>query len=161
LLKESFMVKPWIKRTVFGALGGLLVLGSLAACSHHRGPLTDERISEMRGKAVERISGKLDLNEAQKAKLGVLADELLAQRKALRGSTEPRAEMQAVIAGAQFDRAKAQALLDGKTQAVQGGGPKVIAAMADFYDSLNADQQAKLRAFMEQHRHGGGWWGRG
>jgi len=155
------MVKPWIKRTVFGALGGLFVLGSLAACSHHRGPMTEERITEMRGKVVDRVSGKLDLNEAQKAKLGLLADELMAQRKALRGGTEPRAELQAVIAGAQFDRAKAQALLDGKTQAVQGGGPKVIAAMGDFYDSLNPDQQAKLRAFMAEHRHGGGWWGRG
>lgn len=155
------MPKPWIKRAVFGALGGLFVLGSLAACAHHRGPMTEERLVEMRGKVVERISGKLDLNEAQKAKLGLLADELLAQRKALRGGTEPRAEVQAVIAGAQFDRAKAQALLDGKTQAVQAGGPKVIAAMADFYDSLNTDQQTKLRAFMEQHRHGGGWWGRG
>lgn len=153
------MVKPWIKRTLFGALGGLFVIGSLAACNHHRGPMTEERIVEMRGKAVERVSGKLDLNEAQKAKLGVLADELLAQRKALRGGTEPRAELQAVIAGAQFDRAKAQALLDGKTQTVQGGGPKVIAAMADFYDSLNADQQTKLRAFMAERRHGG--WGRG
>jgi Spy/CpxP family protein refolding chaperone len=153
------MVKPWIKRTVLGAIGGLFVLGSLAACAHHRGPMDETQISAMRGKAVERISGKLDLNETQKAKLGALADEMLAQRQALRAGTEPRAEMQALIAGNQFDRAKAQALLEQKTQAVQGGGPKVIAAMADFYDSLNADQQAKVRAFMAEHRHGG--WGRG
>jgi Spy/CpxP family protein refolding chaperone len=121
--------------------------------------MDETQISAMRGKAVERISGKLDLNETQKAKLGALADEMLAQRQALRAGTEPRAEMQALIAGNQFDRAKAQALLEQKTQAVQGGGPKVIAAMADFYDSLNADQQAKVRAFMAEHRHGG--WGRG
>lgn len=154
-------MRPWIKRTLFGLFGASLVLG-VAACGHrHDGgwQASAEDQAKFRGKMIERVSGKLDLDAAQKAKLGVLADELLAQRKALRGGTEPRAELQAVIAGAQFDRAKAQALLDGKTQTVQGGGPKVIAAMADFYDSLNADQQTKLRAFMAERRHGG--WGRG
>ena len=152
-------MKTWIKRTLIGALGATVLLGGLAACSHPRGPMSEERIGELRGKAVDRISGKLDLNEAQKAKLGALADELLAQRQALRGSAEPRAELQAVIAGTQFDRAKAQALLEQKTQAVQGNGPKVIAALGDFYDSLNPEQQAKVRAFMAERRHG--WWGRG
>lgn len=153
-------MKTWIKRTLIGALGATVVLGGLAACSHHRGPMSEERVVEMRGKAIERISGKLDLNEAQKAKLGLLADELLAQRKALRGSTEPRTDLQALIAGTQFDRAKAQALLEQKTQAVQGNGPKVIAALGDFYDSLQPEQQAKVRAFLAERRHGG-WWSRG
>lgn len=154
-------MKPWIKRTVFGALGGALVLGGLVACGQRmHGPMNDEQIGEMRGKAVERISSRLELNELQKAKLGVLADELVAQRKALRGQADGKSEVQSLIAGAQFDRAKAQALLEQKTQAVQGNGPKVITALADFYDSLNPQQQDKVRSFLAEHRRGG-WWSRG
>ncbi len=49
---------------------------------------------------VERVGSRLDLDEAQKAKLGVLADQLRAQRNALVGSTtDPRAELQSLVAG--------------------------------------------------------------
>lgn len=161
--KET-VVKTWIKRTLYGALGATLIVGGLTACGsrgehRHGGGWSEERITEMRGKAIEKVSEKLELNEAQKQKLGVLADEMLAQRKALRGDTaNPRAEMQALIAGDKFDRARAQTLLEQKTQAVQAGGPRVIAAMADFYDSLTPAQQAQVREKMEKRR---GWWKRG
>jgi Spy/CpxP family protein refolding chaperone len=41
---------------------------------------------------------------------------------------------------------------------VQGQGPKVIAAMADFYDSLNPEQQQQVRERMAKRK---GWWSRG
>lgn len=157
-------MKAWIKRTFIGALSVTVLAGGLAACGsrgehRHGGGWSEERITEMRGKAIEKVSERLELNEAQKQKLGVLADEMLAQRKALRGDTaNPRAEMQALIAGDKFDRTRAQTLLEQKTQAVQAGGPRVIAAMADFYDSLTPAQQAQVREKMEK-RHG--WWKRG
>jgi protein CpxP len=161
--KETVM-KTWIKRTLIGALSATVLAGGLAACGsrgehRHGSGWSEERITEMRGKAIEKVSEKLELNEAQKQKLGVLADEMLAQRKALRGDTaNPRAEMQALIAGEKFDRTRAQTLLEQKTQAVQAGGPRVIAAMADFYDSLTPAQQAQVREKMEKRR---GWWKRG
>ena len=135
-------MKPWIKKTLIGFAGATILLGGLSACGHRggheRGPMSEERVVEMRGKMIERVSDKLELNEAQKLKLGVLADEMIAQRKALRGdSAAPRAEMKALVAGEKFDRARAQTLLTQKTEVVQAGGPKVIAAMADFFDSLN------------------------
>lgn len=157
-------MKPWIKRTLFGVFGATVLLGGLTACGHrgaHHGDWSAERVAEVRGKAIERISSKLDLNEAQKQKLGVLADEIVAQRTAFRGTAaDPRAEFQALVAGEKFDRARAQALLEQKTQAVQGSGPKVIAALADFYDSLTPEQQKQVRERLAQRR--GGWgWGRG
>ena len=103
---------------------------------------------------VERVSAKLDLNDEQKAKLAVLSGKMQAQRQALRGSADPRAEMQSLVAGAQFDRAKAQALVQQKTDALRSGSPEVIAALGDFYDSLNPAQQQKVREFMS---HRGGW----
>lgn len=147
-------MKTWIKRTLIAAATATLLLGGLAACGahSHRGPWTDEKVAEMRGKAVERLSDKLELNAAQKAGLERVADTLLAQRKALRGNTEPRAELQSLIAGASFDRAKALSLLQEKTATVQSQGPQLVLAMADFYDSLNPAQQQQLREWSQRDR---------
>lgn len=156
-------MKTWIQRTLIGLTTATVVLGGLTACGsrgdHARG-WSDERITEVRGKALEKISSKLELNTEQKAKLGVLADEMIASRKAFRGEgADPRADFKALVAGEKFDRAKAQALLDQKTQVVQGSGPKVLAAFGDFYDSLTPAQQQQVREKMDKRGHGR--WGRG
>jgi len=99
----------------------------------------------------------LQLDDAQKARLGTLFDKLDEQRLALVGSTpDPRAELDALVAGTIFDRGKALTLVTEKTDALRSKGPEVIAAAADFYDSLSPDQQARVRAFMERRRHGRG-----
>ena len=155
-------MKPWIKRTLTGLFGATIVVGGLTACSsghHHRGPMTAEKMSEVRGKVVDRVSSKLDLNDGQKQKLNVLADKMEAQRTAFVGkATDPRAEMQAIVSGDKFDRARAQSLLEEKTRAVQANSPEVITALADFYDSLNAEQQQKVRDLMQRRK---GWMARG
>ncbi len=152
-------MKTWIRRSLIGLTTATVLLGGLSACGRsHTGGLSDERITEMRGKAIERISGKLDLNTDQQAKLGVLADQMIASRKAFRGNTDPRADLQSLVAGSQFDRAKAQQLLDQKLQAAQGNGPQMLAAFGDFYDSLTPEQQKQVRERLEKRRHG--WWGR-
>jgi periplasmic protein CpxP/Spy len=156
-------MKPWIKRSLMGLTAVTIALGSLTACGsrgdHARG-WSDERITEMRGKAVDRIGSKLDLSAEQKQKLGVLADEMIASRKAFRGdAADPRADLLALVAGEKFDRSKAQALMDQKMQVMQGSGPKLLSAFGDFYDSLNPEQQKQVRERMEKRGHG--WWGRG
>jgi len=156
-------MKPWIKRSLIALTSATVLLGGLTACGsrgdHARG-WSDERVTEMRGKAVEKISDKLELNAGQKAKLEVLADEMVASRKAMRGeSVDVRTDLQALIAGDKFDRSKAQQMLDQKTRALQGSGPKVLAAFGDFYDSLNPEQQKQVREKLERRGHG--WWGRG
>lgn len=156
-------MKPWIQRSLIVLTSATVVIGGLTACGsrgdHARG-WSDERVAEMRGKAVEKISGKLELNAGQKAKLEVLADEMIASRKAMRGeSGDVRADLQALIAGDRFDRSKAQQMLDQKTRVLQGSGPKVLAAFGDFYDSLDPEQQKQVRERLERRGHG--WWGRG
>ncbi|MBI2771256.1 MAG: Spy/CpxP family protein refolding chaperone [Burkholderiales bacterium] len=157
-------MKPWIKRSLFGLFGATLAVGGLTACGHrHEGSawqMSAEDHSKFRGRMVERVAGKLDLNEDQKKRLALVADKLHEQRMAVIGkTTDPRAEVQAMVAGAKFDRARAQALVSDKTAAVSSKSPEVIAALGDFYDSLNPAQQVKVREFM-QRRHGG-WWHRG
>ena len=154
-------MKTWIKRTLFGLFATGALLGGLAACSHgvHRHgwhAMSDTDMAQMKTRLVDRAASKLDLDEAQKAKLGTLADQVQAQRKAFIGNAaDPRAELQALMAGATFDRTKASALIEGKVAAVQTQSPAVVAALADFYDSLKPEQQAKLREFMAKRGHRG------
>lgn len=156
-------MKLWIQRSLIGLTTLTVAIGGLTACGSrgdHAGGWSDERITEMRGKVIEKVTSKLDLNETQKQKLGVLTDEMLAARKAVKGdTTDPRADLKALIAADKFDRTKAQALLDQKTQAVQGNGPKVLAAFGDFFDSLTPEQQKQVRDKLDKRGHG--WWGRG
>ncbi|MCW5634464.1 MAG: Spy/CpxP family protein refolding chaperone [Rubrivivax sp.] len=159
-------MKTWIKRSLIGLFGAAALLGTFAAFSHGSAyrhgwhAMSDEDAAKMKTRLVERAGERLDLDEAQKARLGVLADKLREQRNAFVGETkDPRAELQALIAGPTFDRHRAQLLVQAKTQAVQLKSPEVIAAAADFYDSLRPEQQAKVRDLLQRRgrhgRHGG------
>ena len=157
-------MKSWIKRTLMALFGAGILAGGVAACSYgqhrHGGwSASDGDRAEWRAKMVERVSGKLGLNEAQKQKLTALAQTLHEQRQALAaGGTSPREQMQSLVAGSTFDKARARTLIDEKIAAVQTRSPQVIAALADFYDGLDAAQQQKVRDFMQRgrgrHRHG-------
>ena len=138
------------KRTLIGLFGATLLVGGLSACGHHRPDyatqLSAEEYAHQRDKLVDKVARRLDLNDDQKKRLAVLGDKLYAQRSALVGQTrDPRAEMKALVAGDKFDADRAQALLNEKTAALQAKSPEVIAALADFYNSLNATQQQKVR----------------
>ena len=153
-------MKNWIKRTLYGLFGATLLVGGISACSHrhHGGEMSQwssEDAARWRERALERAGKELQLDEAQKARLGALFDTLREQRNTLVGSTtNPRAELLAMVSGAQFDKTRAQALMDEKTAAIRSASPRTIEAMAAFYDGLNAQQQQKLRDFMAKRAHG-------
>ena len=151
------------KRTVIGIFGATLLIGGLSACGHHDGgygaSMTAEQYAQKRDKMVDRLAGKLDLTTDQKKRLSLLGDKLYAQRTALVGQTQdPRAEMKALVATDKFDAARAQAFINDKTGVVQAKSPEVIAALADFYNSLNPLQQQKVRDYMDGR---GRWFHRG
>jgi Spy/CpxP family protein refolding chaperone len=155
-------MRPWIKRSLFGLFGATLVIGGLTACGHHRGDhwqqMSEADSTKMRERMLERAGKELTLDDAQKQRLAVLADKLKEQRAALVGTTtDPRAEMQALIAGTKFERDRAQNLVTSKTDALRSKSPEVIAAAADFFDSLKPEQQQKVREFLSKRR--GGWRG--
>jgi protein CpxP len=156
-------MKTWIKRTLVGLFGASIVVGGITACGH-RGhgygtAVSEEDAGKFRERMVERVGKELELDALQKQRLATLGERLREQRLALVGkTTDPRAEVQALVAGAQFDKGRAQAIVEEKTTALRSKSPEVIGAAADFFDSLNPAQQQKVRDFM-QRRHG--WFGRG
>lgn len=165
-------MKPWIKtfarRSAYAVLGAGL-LGSVAAfaaggggCGPHRhGPMNDADAAKMSARMVERVGQKLDLDAAQKQRLATLAETLRAQRKSAMGERPMHEQMQALMSGDHFDRGAAQALADARVEAMKQGSPAVIAAAADFFDSLKPEQQAKVRAFLKRGPGRHGPWGGG
>ena len=154
-------MKLWLKRTLFGVFGASILVGGLTACGHggpggNRGGwnLGGADSTKLRERILERAGKTLALDNAQKQKLGVLADKLREQRTAFAGATDPRADLQALVAGPKFDRSNAQAMVEAKTAAVRGKSPDVITAAADFFDSLKPEQQQQVRDFMNKRR---GW----
>jgi Spy/CpxP family protein refolding chaperone len=151
-------MKRWLKRTLIGVFGASIVLGGMAACSHGgtRGDwnANGADASKMRERILERAGKELHLDDTQKQRLAVLADKLRDQRVALIGTSDPRADFQALMAGSKFDRANAQALVESKTAALRAKSPEVIAAAGDFFDSLHPDQQQQVRDFLSKRR---GW----
>lgn len=154
-------MKTWIRRSLIGLFGVSILVGGLAACGHRHpawggAPISAEDAAQWRERLLERAGKELQLDDAQTQRLGVVFDRLREQRNAVVGSTaNPRVELRALIGGERFDSARAQALVDEKTNAIRAGSPQAIAALADFYDSLKPEQQRKLREFMD--KRGRGW----
>jgi periplasmic protein CpxP/Spy len=152
-------MKSWIKRTLiatFGLVGATALVAGLSGCGHHHQrhawhDLNGADAAKFKAKVVDKASSKLDLDSSQKAKLDVLVDKLREQSTALvPAGSNPRSDVQALIAGNTFDRNKASAWIDGKLSAVQNKSPEVVAAMADFFDNLKPEQQAKLRDMLNR-----------
>ena len=153
-------MKTWIKRTLYSLFGATLLVGGISACSHrHHGTgmaqWSAEDAAKWRERVMERAGKELQLDAAQKQRLGTLFDTMREQRNAFVGSTtNPRAELLALVSTEHFDKAKAQALIDEKTNAIRAKSPDTITALAGFYDSLNVEQQQKLRDFLAKGRRG-------
>ena len=149
-------MKRWLKRTLIGVFGASILIGGLTACGHggHHGgwAMNEADSAKMRERMLERVGAQLKLDDAQKQRLTVLADKLREQRAALVGASDPRAEFQALMAGPTFDRQGAQALVESKTAALRSKSPEVIAAAADFFDSLRPEQQQQVREFIAKRR---------
>ena len=156
--KDKIMKKTWLKRTLLGVAVTTALLGSLAAYSaegggFHHGPPSPEQMAQHEAMMLAHIGKKLNLDANQAAKLKVLGDLMIAQHTPAATGTDPHAQMTALIAGNTFDRAGAQNLMNQHIAKMQANGPSMIAATGDFFDSLNATQQAQVRE-LAAHHHG-------
>lgn len=164
-------MKVWIKRTAIGLTAAATLLGAAAAFAYrgdHGGyfgwrAVSAEEIAPMQARVMDRAGRMLDLDAAQKAKLAVLAERVREGRNSMVAtSSKPRDELKAAMAGATFDRARVNTLVQSQLSMAMAQSPGVVNAAADFYDSLRPDQQAKLRDTMERGRNASrehGRWG--
>ena len=150
-------MKTWLKRTLTGVAVSTALLGSVAAYSEgagfHHGPPTPEQIAQHEQTMLAHVGKKLNLDATQAAKLKVLGDLMVADHAPAAAGTDPHAAATALIAGNTFDRAGAQQLLNTHIAKIQADSPALINAFGDFFDSLNATQQAQVRE-LAAHHHG-------
>jgi Spy/CpxP family protein refolding chaperone len=142
-----------LKRTLLALLSAGCLATAIASDGHHSSRHGD-RI-EHQQKMMERFAHKLDLNASQKDKLRALSEALSKQRQIMHGDSGLKSEMLGLISGNKMDRSKALELAQSKTRAMQEAAPLVVNASADFYDSLNPEQQTKVREWMEKRKHWG------
>jgi Spy/CpxP family protein refolding chaperone len=149
-------MKTWLKRTLVGVAVSSALFGSIAAYSQgvgfHHGPPSTEQMAQHEARMLEHIGKRLNLDATQAAKLKALGDLMLADHAPQAGA-DPHAAMAALIAGNTFDRAGAQALVTRHVAKIQADSPALITAAGDFFDSLDAAQQAQVREFAAKH-HG-------
>lgn len=127
----------------------------------HEAPLSAEDATRRREQFTTRVTRELNLNAAQQTQLGVLADALDRQRKrqdALRGDAQTPTAQGPLhwMRGATFDRVAAQAELDARIAAMKTDEPALLTAAANFFDSLQPEQQTQVRALLErrgEHEH--------
>jgi len=140
--------------TKIAIVSSVLVIGAgmLAACGyHHKTP--EERAEWI----VKKVSDELDLNDMQKEKLDVVKTEMMKLRKEFNGDrASTRKQVLALVSQPTLDRDALMNMINVRTQAVSNDAPQIVAAFGDFYDSLNPEQQAKVREHIEkgmEHRH--------
>ncbi|MGQ7847954.1 Spy/CpxP family protein refolding chaperone [Granulosicoccus sp. 3-233] len=118
----------------------------------------DRDEGKRQGKMVERISSKLELDDAQKQALENFSAELQETRQLMRGDGEGlRSEFSDLISAPAFDQGQALSLINDRAAAVQANAPELVAAAAVFFDGLSEEQKAQVQDFMEKggrHRRG-------
>lgn len=108
---------------------------------------------------VNRVAGKLNLDDDQKQKLGAFRDTLMEIRGTfVESRSTGRNVLKEMLALPTLDRSRAQLLLDERHSAFSQHSPELVASFADFTDNLNEEQRSKLIAWLDRrhfgHRHG-------
>ena len=143
-------------RSVIETLGGEVI--HIMISSLERNTYFARIVLDVNGDTVEVDSRPSDAIALAVRVQATCPDALKDQRAALlAGTANPRDDLKALVAGPQFDRARALALVEGKTGALRDKAPAVVTALADFYDSLKPEQQQQLREMLAKgRRHRGG-----
>ena len=148
-------------KLISSILVGIGLIGSAAAfhkprwCSHGPGHWQSEHRAE---EIAERVSERLELNEAQTTKLNRLKDQLLALREGFREDRERnRAQLMDMISAPELDQQRALDMVRQRVSSMEQKAPEVIAAIADFHDNLDPEQKQKVREFLENRFDHGRW----
>ncbi len=101
---------------------------------------------------IKKVSKKLDLDDAQVSMLNIAKDSILQAHKSMHESrSDIHKDIGDILSEDTLDRTAILNHINNKADAVKAEAPSVVNALADFYDSLNVEQQAKIRHKIERH----------
>ncbi len=129
-----------------GISGGVFAYGA----HNHWGMSADEKAEFI----TERVTKKLDLNEAQQQNLHLLATDMLQLMEEVKSGREAHMnQIQQMLADPVLDQSAAVKMIQDKTQAINDRAPATIASLAMFLDSLNPEQKSELQSFVTERMH--------
>lgn len=101
-------------------------------------------------KIVKKMTRKLDLTDEQVSKLNVAKDTVLEAKKLMReNKPQIQSDILTMLNDNNVDRALIINHLNDKSEVFKAQMPLVVNAVADFYESLDAEQQAKVKDKLE------------
>ncbi len=131
----------------------------LAACGHSRfagyhGVSPEKRIEWVK----EHIADELKLDEAQNAKLDVIAADLMDRRKKMAPEREKgRLELAELVRSEKLNRADLERLVDKKRAHIEEMIAVVMDHAVDFHRMLTPEQRTLLAEKIEKHERGRCW----
>lgn len=125
------------------------IAGGAAAIGKHQFGDPEKRADKIAGY----VAYELELDETQKQALDVLKTQVLAARESVHtDKSVMKEEAIALFSAETFDRAKALDMINNKVSIVNEQAPDMVNALGDFLDTLNAEQKAEIKEFVEEHR---------
>ncbi|MBV1952077.1 MAG: Spy/CpxP family protein refolding chaperone [Cycloclasticus sp.] len=135
------------KKIIIGGLVGLITFGGLVACKgpgHHGGF----------AKGGEFMAKRLDLNEEQKSKMTRLFETIKTEVETHKAN-QPKQQIIALLAEPELNQGKALAMLEQRTDKIKESAPTVIAAIANFTNSLDDKQRTQLQEMLKKSKPSG------
>ncbi|NOR71961.1 MAG: hypothetical protein GQ532_20130 [Methylomarinum sp.] len=142
-----------LKKIMMGIVVSIVTLGGLIACT---GPNHHERFA----KGGEFMAKRLDLNEEQKNKMKLLFETIKTEVQEYKDN-QPKQQIIALLAEPELNQSEAILMLEQRSNRIKESAPTVIAAIADFTNSLDNNQRTQLQEILEKGRpHGRHFGGR-
>ncbi|MEE9302433.1 MAG: Spy/CpxP family protein refolding chaperone [Thiotrichaceae bacterium] len=130
--------------------GGMLAYASSGGFG--MGHFNPEKRSEM---MVQRMTSKLDLNEAQVESLKAVQQKIAERRKQIK--KKGGNDFLMLLDAPELDQTQALALLEERSQLRQQHAPEMIAAIAEFTNSLSDEQRTTLKQTLKNFPKRGGF----
>ncbi len=143
-------------KVVLVSLVGLGIVGGAAAYAGSKGRCGfghgyGHGGHRMGGHMLEHISDRMDLSVEQEEKLDNVFDEVRQMRREImRDRKENMQDIVSLLDAEKLDQDKVLALFNEKTDTVKQHAPEIVAAMAEFSDSLTPEQKQHVREMMER-----------
>lgn len=107
--------------------------------------------------AIEWLSSELNLLKEQKLELSYINSEFSDFRERMRGDRYGlKEEFICVMTSDEFDAAKMMELVKEQQEQVDSFASRIIPKLADFHESLSAEQREKSVGILQEHSHGFG-----
>lgn len=127
-------------------VGVIVVVGASITFNYFKDP--EHRVQWV----VDEVTEELELTEPQQVKLQALRVEVTATQKAAKQKLrDSKSQFHTLFETSTLDQVQAVTLVNSHTQFIDERAPVVIAAFADFYDSLTTQQQNDIREFLRKH----------